>query len=77
MGTPTMGGIVIIGTVTLITILLNAVSILGLNLLGRSVLLPLIVMIAYGILGAIDDWEGIRGPAGDWACASAQSSFSR
>ena len=62
MGTPTMGGIVIIGTVTLITILLNAVSILGLNLLGRSVLLPLIVMIAYGILGAIDDWEGIRGP---------------
>ena len=62
MGTPTMGGIVIIGTVTLITILLNAVSILGLNLLGRSVLLPLIVMISYGILGAIDDWEGIRGP---------------
>jgi len=57
-----MGGIVIIGTVTLITILLNAVSILGLNLLGRSVLLPLIVMISYGILGAIDDWEGIRGP---------------
>ncbi len=62
MGTPTMGGVVIIGTVALITILLNAVSILGLNLLGRSVLLPLTVLIAYSILGAIDDWEGIRGP---------------
>ncbi len=62
MGTPTMGGIIIIGAVALVTILLNAVSILGLNLLGRSVLLPLGVMIGYGLLGAIDDWEGIRGP---------------
>lgn len=61
MGTPTMGGIIIIGAVALVTIMLNAVSILGLNLLGRSVLLPLAVMIAFGFLGAIDDWEGIRG----------------
>ena len=60
-GIPTMGGIVVIGVVALFTILLNAVSILGLNLIGRSVLLPLAVMISYGILGAIDDWEGIRG----------------
>jgi len=58
MGTPTMGGLVIVGTVALVTVLLNAASILGLNLLGRSVLLPLSVMIAYSILGAIDDWEG-------------------
>lgn len=62
MGTPTMGGVIFIGAVALVTILLNAASILGLNILGRSVLLPLGVMIAYGILGAIDDWEGIRGP---------------
>jgi len=62
MGTPTMGGVIIIGSVALVTILLNAVSILGLNLLGRSVLLPLAVMIAFGLLGGIDDWEGIRGP---------------
>ena len=60
-GIPTMGGIVVIGVVALFTILLNAVSILGRNLIGRSVLLPLAVMISYGILGAIDDWEGIRG----------------
>ena len=25
-------------------------------------LLPMVVMVAYGIVGAVDDWEGIRGP---------------
>ncbi len=62
MGTPTMGGLIVIGAVMLVTILLNAVSILGLNLIGTSILLPLAVLLAYGLLGAIDDWEGIRGP---------------
>lgn len=63
MGTPTMGGIMIILPVLLLTVLLNAVSLIGLtrNLIGRSVLLPLLVMVAYALLGAIDDWEGIRG----------------
>jgi phospho-N-acetylmuramoyl-pentapeptide-transferase len=61
MGTPTMGGIMIVLPVALLTILLNAASLLGLNFLGRSVLVPLIVMFIYGILGALDDWEGIRG----------------
>lgn len=62
MGTPTMGGVMILVPVLFLTILLNFASLLGLNVLGRSVLLPMIVMIAYAILGAIDDWEGIRGP---------------
>ena len=62
MGTPTMGGLMIIMPVTLVTVLLNAASLRGLNVLGRSVLLPLLVMLAYGVLGGIDDWEGIRGP---------------
>ncbi len=61
MGTPTMGGIMIILPVALLTILLNAASLLGLNFLGRSVLVPLSVMFIYGTLGAMDDWEGIRG----------------
>ncbi len=61
MGTPTMGGVMIIVPVTLLTVLLNAASLLGLNFLGRSVLLPLTVMVIYSVLGAIDDWEGIRG----------------
>jgi phospho-N-acetylmuramoyl-pentapeptide-transferase len=42
--------------------LLNLVSIVSdLDVLGRSVLLPLLVMIAFAVLGAIDDWEGVRG----------------
>jgi phospho-N-acetylmuramoyl-pentapeptide-transferase len=62
MGTPTMGGLMILIPVAVLTILLNAVSLLGLNVLGQSVMLPLVVMIAFALLGAIDDWEGIRGP---------------
>jgi phospho-N-acetylmuramoyl-pentapeptide-transferase len=61
MGTPTMGGVMIILPVVLVTTLLNATSLLGFTLLGRSVLLPMGVMAAYGLLGALDDWEGIRG----------------
>jgi phospho-N-acetylmuramoyl-pentapeptide-transferase len=62
MGTPTMGGLMVLVPVAVVTILLNAVELLGINVLGRSVLLPLLVMITFGFLGAIDDWEGIRGP---------------
>jgi phospho-N-acetylmuramoyl-pentapeptide-transferase len=62
MGTPTMGGVMILLPVTLITIMLNAATLIGLDVLGRSVLLPLVVMLVYGLLGAVDDWEGIRGP---------------
>ena len=61
MGTPTMGGVMFILPVVLLTVLLNAVALLGLNVVGRSVLVPLIVMVGYGALGAIDDWQGIRG----------------
>jgi phospho-N-acetylmuramoyl-pentapeptide-transferase len=57
-----MGGILFMAPVALLTILLNAVSLLGLNVLGRSVLLPLGTLGIYGLIGAIDDWEGIRGP---------------
>jgi phospho-N-acetylmuramoyl-pentapeptide-transferase len=60
-GTPTMGGVMIVIPVALITILLNAGSLIGLSVLGRSVLVPLGVMGLFALLGAIDDWEGIRG----------------
>ena len=61
MGTPTMGGVLFILPVLLLTGLLNAASLIGLDVTGRSVLVPLIVMVSYGLLGALDDWEGIRG----------------
>jgi phospho-N-acetylmuramoyl-pentapeptide-transferase len=62
MGTPTMGGVMFIAPVVLLTLLLNASSIFGVAGIGRSILLPLVVMLAFAGLGAVDDWEGIRGP---------------
>ena len=61
MGTPTMGGVLFILPVLLLTGLLNAAALIGLDVTGQSVLVPLIVMVAFGVLGALDDWEGIRG----------------
>jgi phospho-N-acetylmuramoyl-pentapeptide-transferase len=62
LGTPTMGGFIIILPVVILTILLNAATVLGLDVSGLSVLVPLGVMMVFSMLGAIDDWEGIRGP---------------
>jgi phospho-N-acetylmuramoyl-pentapeptide-transferase len=63
MGTPTLGGVMFILPVLLLTILLNAVALIGFTEsgVGRSVLVPMMVMISFGILGAVDDWQGIRG----------------
>jgi phospho-N-acetylmuramoyl-pentapeptide-transferase len=61
LGTPTMGGVLIILPVVLITVLLNATSLIGVTFLGRSVMLPMGTLVAYAFLGAIDDWEGLRG----------------
>jgi phospho-N-acetylmuramoyl-pentapeptide-transferase len=62
MGLPTMGGVLFVVPIVLLTILLNAASLIGLDVLGRSVLLPLATLVGYSLLGAVDDWEGIRGP---------------
>src|SRR5574340_119654 len=63
MGTPTMGGVMVILPVILMTGLLNAVALIGVsqNGVGRSIVVPIIVMSGYAVLGAVDDWEGIRG----------------
>ncbi len=57
VGTPTMGGVMFILPVLLVTILLNAVSLIGLSGVGRSVLVPMGAMIAFGLLGSIDDFR--------------------
>lgn len=62
MGVPTMGGFMFLIPVTLLTVLFNAVSIFGAPLLGSSILVPLATLWGFAILGAIDDWEGVRGP---------------
>jgi phospho-N-acetylmuramoyl-pentapeptide-transferase len=62
LGTPTMGGWLFIIPVLLITGVLNLVSILSpVSFIGRSILLPMFVMLAFAFLGAYDDWRGIRG----------------
>ncbi|NLE45030.1 MAG: phospho-N-acetylmuramoyl-pentapeptide-transferase [Chloroflexi bacterium] len=61
MGTPTMGGLMIVVPVVLITIALNVYNLLDSTVLGRSILVPLGVMIAFSIIGAVDDLAGVRG----------------
>lgn len=72
-GTPTMGGIMIIVPTLVITLALNAVSIVRSGE-GASVLLPLFVLIGFAILGMIDDWEGIqdKGPVGEGLTGKAK-----
>jgi phospho-N-acetylmuramoyl-pentapeptide-transferase len=59
VGTPTMGGIMIVLPVFVIALALNLVSLIR-TVTGRSILLPLFVMVGFALLGAIDDWEGIQ-----------------
>ncbi|MCL4297488.1 MAG: phospho-N-acetylmuramoyl-pentapeptide-transferase [Anaerolineae bacterium] len=59
-GTPTMGGLMILIPVLVITSVLNVANVLGYNLIGRSILVPMGVMIAFGALGAVDDLMGVK-----------------
>jgi phospho-N-acetylmuramoyl-pentapeptide-transferase len=61
MGTPTMGGIMFIAPAVLMTLLMNTATMLGVQGIGSSILVPLLVMVSFALLGALDDWEGIRG----------------
>jgi len=81
-GTPTMGGIMIILPVFIITLVLNLANFLsgvtwgktilrifnfaeGSPLIGKSILVPMLVLLAFGILGARDDLAGVRGKRKD------------
>jgi phospho-N-acetylmuramoyl-pentapeptide-transferase len=75
LGTPTMGGVLFILPVLLITLLLNAASLLGLTMLGRSIFLPMGTMIAFGVLGSIDDWKKLRGKRSDERGMRARTKF--
>jgi phospho-N-acetylmuramoyl-pentapeptide-transferase len=61
LGTPTMGGVLFVLPILLITVLLNAASMIGLTVLGRSIFLPLGTMVCFGFLGSLDDWQKLRG----------------
>src|SRR6476659_6290499 len=57
-GTPTMGGLLICGTVLLLTAVLTFTFY---STVGRSILLPLFVLVSCAVLGAIDDRMTIAG----------------
>jgi len=50
---PTMAGVLVWGTILLVTLIFN--------LTRNQTYLPLFFMVAIGVLGAIDDWFNIRG----------------
>jgi len=64
-GTPTMGGIIMWGSVFLIILFSRFLALMGLiehSLLQRGlVYLPLFTLVAVGLLGAVDDWFNIKG----------------
>jgi phospho-N-acetylmuramoyl-pentapeptide-transferase len=61
LGTPTMGGLMIVVPVVLITVALNIYNLAGQTVIGRSILVPLGVMLTYALIGAMDDIAGVRG----------------
>ena len=77
MGTPTMGGLMILVPLMIITVVMNLANFLsgfdtgkailayfnfeeGSTLIGKSILLPLLVLTAFGVLGAVDDLSARR-----------------
>ncbi len=71
-GTPTMGGILIVVPVLVITGLLNIANLWGLNAIGQSTLLLFFCMGSHAILGAVDDWQGVKGIRGKGEGMSAR-----
>jgi phospho-N-acetylmuramoyl-pentapeptide-transferase len=55
-----LGGLLFIFPAIFLTLLMNAVEILGLQPIGKSIILPMITLLIYGALGALDDWEKLR-----------------
>jgi phospho-N-acetylmuramoyl-pentapeptide-transferase len=60
MGTPAMGGILIVGWVVLVSIVVNIVQLVRAIETAESFIIPIGVLIAYSILGGIDDYLGFH-----------------
>lgn len=58
---PTMGGLMFMIPVAVVTLGLNIASLLNQGDAGLSILLPVGVMLAFGSIGLLDDWETLRG----------------
>jgi phospho-N-acetylmuramoyl-pentapeptide-transferase len=60
MGTPAMGGILIVVWIVAISVVVNIVQLIQNLEIAESVIIPVGVLIAYSILGGIDDYQGFR-----------------
>lgn len=60
MGTPAMGGILIVAWTLLVSLVVSIVQIIQALEFAQSLVIPLGVMLAYSILGGIDDYQGLR-----------------
>lgn len=65
MGTPAMGGILIVGWTVVVSLIVNTVQIVQALEIAESMVIPLGVMVAYSILGGIDDYQGLRQRPGE------------
>lgn len=76
-GTPTMGGILIVVPVLLITGILNVANLWGLNYIGQSTLILFFCIGSHSVLGLIDDWQGVKGSRakGEGMTARMKSGF--
>jgi phospho-N-acetylmuramoyl-pentapeptide-transferase len=61
LGTPTMGGVLILTAILVVTVVANVVEILKQQEIAEAIVIPLLIMVAFGVLGGVDDWAGLRG----------------
>jgi len=64
MGTPTMGGILVLAAVLVVTMVAHLVLILRQQEIAEAIVIPLVIMVAFGVLGAVDDLAGLRSRRG-------------
>lgn len=74
-GTPTMGGVLFVVPVLLITGVLNFFNLWGFDLIGQSTLILFFCVASHAVLGAIDDLQGVRGLRGKGQGMSARMKF--
>ena len=65
MGTPAMGGILIVAWTVIINLVASVAELVESRQFIESALIPLGVLIAYAVLGGIDDYQGFRQRPGE------------
>jgi phospho-N-acetylmuramoyl-pentapeptide-transferase len=77
-GTPTMGGILFVVPTLLVTGVLNVINLgmeaigLGMEAIGQSTLFLFFCLGSHALLGAVDDWQGVKGLRGKGQGMSAR-----